>query len=351
MNWQFHIIQSWDDIWSDKHLAQWQNHLNQSPNAHVFFHPALVRAWVETYLPLRNLTPLFVWAQHDSGCTAFLPLVLWKKNWRNAWMKSIVPAGYSDFDYHDPVFSTIPDSPNNFWNELMNELRSSISWDEIQIDGLHDSCQPVSWHMTGEEPCPYISLTGFQSIDDYLATRSKKMRYNLKRQRKKAEETAELSFHDYSAQDIPEALAELPLMLSLHAQRWPNAYKAPQFHNNLISEGLKNHILHFSKLSFNDQPASWRIGFYFKDRYYSYMPTINPQFFQFGPGKIHLLHCIQFAIDHRLTVYDQLRGSELYKSEWTQEADTIHSAEFQKSSPSLTIKFALLNFKKRLQHS
>ena len=75
MNWNFEIIQDWDTIWSESHQERWLQHMDAAENAHVFFHPALVKAWVETYMPLRKLSPLFVWATWGESIVT-LPLVL-----------------------------------------------------------------------------------------------------------------------------------------------------------------------------------------------------------------------------------------------------------------------------------
>ncbi len=326
MAWTFQIVDDWEEVWSEAHLARWQHHMDAADGAHVFFHPALVRAWVDTYRPLRCLQPLFVWAKHEKGMTAILPLTLWRRNWKNAFMKSIVPMGYSDFDYHDPVFSQQPmrEDVQGFWAELRAHLCRLFSFDELCLDGLHEAYLPAEVEVVGNEPCPYIDICGMSGVDDYLATRNKKMRYNLRRQHKKAESQFLLSYTTFTERNVQEALDELPSMLEYHRQRWPKAYKAPHFHENLLRHGLSGGILHFSRLGFGEQAASWRIGFCFNGRYYSYMPTLNPHLLEYGAGKMHLLHCISYAIEHKLSVYDQLRGAELYKSEWTEKDDSIY---------------------------
>lgn len=347
MDWTFKIINDWGTIWSDKHQKQWLLHMESGFNSHVFFHHALVKAWTDTYLPLRNISPLFVWAEHKNGNRVFLPLILWKKNWKGAFLNSIVPAGYSDFDYHDPIFSNSPNHEelSSFWENLPLYLNRYSNYDEIIIDGVHQGYMPNGWEIISEEHCPFINISNFQSIDDYLKTRSKKMRYNLRRQEKIASEMAQLSFTTFSNKTVNLALRDLPLLLDYHKDRWPNAYKAPLFHENLIKEGLKSNILHFTRLDFNESPGSWRIGFYFRGIYYSYMPTINPQHMEYGLGKLHLLHCVNYAINQHGNTYDQLRGSELYKSEWTQDEESISSIRLSRSSFVSKIKMKIIYFK------
>ncbi len=43
---KFEWITDWETIWSDNFVNQWHTWMETSENAHVFFHPAMVRAWV-----------------------------------------------------------------------------------------------------------------------------------------------------------------------------------------------------------------------------------------------------------------------------------------------------------------
>ena len=326
MNWNFEIIQDWDTIWSESHQERWLQHMEAAENAHVFFHPALVKAWVETYMPLRKLSPLFVWAS-CAGSVVFLPLVLWCKDWKGAFMRTVVPCGYSDYDYHDPIISNLnaPELDESFYDELLSAVRKVEDADSIELDGLHGDNLSPQWNCVHEEKCPYISLSSFETLDDYLATRNKKMRYNLRRQEKKACEYGELKYERLSVDDWEIVENDLPVLLDYHRLRWPNAYKAPDFHLNLLRRGLDAGVVHFSRILLGEEVASWRLGFFYKNRYYSYMPTLNPKLLDYGVGKLHLLRCIDYAIQNGGYVYDQLRGSEMYKSEWTQDDETVYS--------------------------
>lgn len=140
--WNFVILNNWEEIWSKENLSRWEELMEQSPYVHVFFHPALVKAWVETYRPLRKLTPIFLWMLDDNGNRGIFPLVLWRKNWKNAFTRSIVPIGYSDFDYHDPIFLQRVEDISSFWNQFFEFLRQHYRYDEICIDGITEKMLP-----------------------------------------------------------------------------------------------------------------------------------------------------------------------------------------------------------------
>lgn len=350
MNWKFEIIKDWDTIWSVSHHTRWLQHMDASENAHVFFHPALVKAWVETYLPLRKLSPLFVWASCGE-CIVMLPLVLWCKDWKGAFMRAVVPCGYSDFDYHDPIVS----SPNSegldelFYDGLLTAVRKEVDVDAVELDGLHRDSLSPQWNCVHEEKCPYIALSSFESLDDYLSTRNKKMRYNLRRQEKKAIEYGELKYECLTSAEWNVVENDLPVLLEYHKLRWPNAYKAPNFHLNLLRHGLDAEVIHFSRILLGSDVASWRLGFFFKNRYYSYMPTLNPKLMDFGVGKLHLLRCIDYAIQNGGYVYDQLRGSEMYKSEWTQDDESVYSYRWDSPSSCSRWKRLMIALKDRIR--
>lgn len=350
MKWTFEIYNNWEEIWSEAHLIRWHAIMNTSPTAHVFFHPSLVKAWVDTYLPLRKLTPIFIWGKNTDGNEAFLPLVLWKKNWKNAFLKTIIPVGYSDYDYHDPIFQkTInPDEINVFWRDI-NLLLQSFPYDEIVLDGIHQFFLPPMYNIISNEPCPYIPLENYNDIDEFKNQLKSKLRQDINRRIRKLQESGETKYIVYNKESINEALKTIPHMLKLHAQRWPKAYKAPHFHENLIIEGLSNETLHFSQINLNGIPISWRIGFIFKDRFYSYMPTINSDYQMLSPGKLHLIFCIEQAILNNLKIYDQLRGTELYKSEWTNQSSMIYNVQNSSRSFFTKSKHAFYEIRKLIR--
>jgi CelD/BcsL family acetyltransferase involved in cellulose biosynthesis len=344
--WKFEVCDNWEQIWDAEYQRQWIHLLDVSPNAHVFFHPALVKAWVKTYLPLRDLTPIFI-RGYENDDEVFFPLVLWKKNWKNAFLHTIIPVGYSDYDYHEPIFlkKFTENQIQLFWQEIWDFLLKKYSFDEFMIDGLHQMFTPVKAELISQEPCPYIPIAQYKNIDEFKSDISSKLKKDIERRIRRIEEEGTLQYIVYDKQLIQCALDIMPRMIELHSQRWPNAYKAPNFHKNIVVECIEQEILHFSQINCNNIPISWRIGFVFRNKYYSYMPTINPDYQHFSPGKIHLLFCIEEAINHRLEIFDQLRGLELYKSEWTKQFEMIRNVRYLHSGMVCKIKMQLLQIK------
>jgi len=329
MSWQFDWLTSWDEIWSEPFVARWHEWMKTSPTAHVFFHPTLVRVWVDTYLPLRRMEPRFLVAT-NGGCTVFLPMVLWRRNWKNAFQRLLIPVGYSDYDYHDPIVVGETDSRfwPQFWDVFHRELSSRYQgrlYDIIELTGIKEVhiAGDVNWSQ--DDVCPFIDLSPFNSGEEFLGTLSSKHRYNLLRRQRQLQSNGSVSFEVCGPSHEDKSRCELSSLLDHHSRRWPKAYKARGLHNNLVQSGIPEGLVHFSVFSLNGTAISWRIGFIFRERFYSYMPAYNAEYEHFSPGQLHLLLCISDAIGRRLKVFDHLRGKENYKAGWTNRVDHLYS--------------------------
>ena len=65
--WKFQWINKWDDVWDDAFLDEWKDIMNKSIDAHVFFEPAMVKAWYETYIKISDIEPRFLVASLGDG--------------------------------------------------------------------------------------------------------------------------------------------------------------------------------------------------------------------------------------------------------------------------------------------
>jgi CelD/BcsL family acetyltransferase involved in cellulose biosynthesis len=341
----FEWITDWDTIYSQEFQEQWLKWHETAVNSHVFFHPGLCMAWLETYKAFRNLKPLFCIAKYEHT-TVFLPLVLWKKNWKNAFQKMVIPVGYSDFDYHDPLIVTKNNKTISyvlFLENLLDELKSKIHFDKIDINGLKKGDSNLVFEE--KDIAPYADISLFSDNEQYLNTLKTKLRGDLRRQIRRLSEQGTLSMVSRSASNILDV--DLSEFLKQHSKRWPNAYKAPRFHENIFKFGLNKGVVHFSELKVNDEIISWHLGFMDDTTFYYYMPATNGRWQKYSPGKVHLLMLVNNAIELKLQVFDHLRGNENYKNGWAQNLQKLYKLEYHSKGLSSKIKKQLIGLKNK----
>lgn len=201
VDWNIKFVTDWDEIYSPSFQAQWLNLVENAVNSHVFFHPALGMAWINTYRPLRNIQPLFCIAENSSA-VVFLPLVLWKQNWKNAFRKTIVPVGYSDFDYHDPLTnrSLTTGELASFYETLLSELKSVTDFDAVDINGITAELKTAYWHEESDI-APFTCLADFSDPEDFLQSLKTSLRGDIRRQAGRINKLGNVTLHEYDTVD------------------------------------------------------------------------------------------------------------------------------------------------------
>lgn len=345
-DWNIRFVTDWDEINSPEFQYQWLEWSETAVNSHVFFHPALSMAWIETYRPLRNLKPIFCIAENKS-VVVFIPLVLWKQNWKNAFRKIIISTGYSDFDYHAPVASRslTPAGWASFYQALLHELKAVADYDAIDLNGL--TTEAYSEDMQEEQSAaPFTELAELSNSEDFLLSLKTSLRGDIRRQIRRINELGQLTLHEYTNTD--EALDVLPQFLALHSSRWPGAYKAPGFHKNIIVHLEELGILHLTSLKSGEKILSYHLGFQYKKKYYYYMPATDRAFENLSPGKVHLFKLVEYAIDNKYNVFDHLRGDENYKTGWATSVRKLYRLNIQNKKTVSRIKNRFCDLKTKL---
>ena len=351
--WKLHVYRSWDEIDDADFIRQWERWVHQAPDAHVFNHPALIKTWTDIYRSLEKISPLYIVAEAED-VLVFLPLVLWRRNWKNAFVKTVIPAGYSDYDYHDPVFTAPVDKAliDSFWNMLEEHVlsKSGSGYDIVDIPGIRQPGENLSWK-DSEETCPFALLYEFQSYNDYYSKLKKGLRQDIRRQKKRLSETGDLKYHVHSGTVHGGVLESFSLFLSVHRQKWPGSYKAPGFHHKLFQEGASEGLVHFSEMRIDDQPISWHLGFMYKGRFYYYMPAFLDDFARYSPGKVHLSFLVEECFQRGIRVFDHLRGLENYKAGWTNHSDVLYQMSLKSTSPFSLMRLVLFDCVQMMKQS
>jgi len=327
-SWKINIYRTWDEVDDARFIERWRMWFDAAPDAHVFMHPILVKTWTDVYRSLQEISPLYCVAE-SGGVTIFMPLVVWRRNWKNAGIRCIVPAGYSDYDYHDPIVVGQADSQvmHSFWQSLMDRLRSGGlgAFDYADFTGIRSPGNQQGWYRT--EICPFTDLGRFPDYATAFASLSKSLRKDVNKRRRQLEELGTLTFKVYGRDETAAALEDLPTFLEEHRQKWPNAYKAPGFHEALIRNALPAGLVHYSQLRLDGRPFSWELGLRSRTTAYSYMPVYLKSYSGFSPGKVHLVSLFEDCYQNGITVFDFMRGAEGYKAEWTHSEAGLYRYE------------------------
>lgn len=343
--WEFEIINDWE-----VGLKRAEKNYKSACNRHVFAHPALLKAWIDTYIPLRKLEPVIIIGKSQNENFFSLPLVLWKRNWKNAFEKLLIPVGYSDLDYHDPLFKNpiSKKDKNLFWTELTDFLRKNISFDRVVIDGITDSIISDSKAWKKGEICPLLDLKDIKDEESLMKFFKSSLRGDIRRQmRRLTEELGEIKLIEYNSfGDVPQET--INKFLNNHRKRWPNAYKAPHFHENLLKLGIDEGTVHFSVLKTGQTEVAWHLGFQDDGRYYYYMPAGNQNYLKFSPVKVHLFLLVKRAIERNFKIFDHLRGEENYKQGWSNDSKYVNSLQMKNKKTSSAIKSSILNLKNKI---
>ena len=348
-DWKFTWFTNWDKIMSDDFMSRWQQWIDNADDPHVFYHPVMGKIWIETYLPLRKIQPLFCLAEQED-MKIFMPLVMWRRNWKNAFLKHIIPLGYSDYDYNDSLVIGGPGwkDIDQFWEKLIADLKKKNP-DKIEITGIRGGRVSGLHNWVKDVICPYIRIDGYLDANDYVDKNfSKNSISELKRRKRRLLELGNYNFTTYAHTTICEAVLELSDFLETHNQRWPNAYKPPGYHRRLLQVGLKSGLVHFSVLKLSGVSISWRLGFIFRHRFYSYMPAFKTEYRKYGIGKLHLLYCIEQAMKNNCDIFDQLRGQEEYKNDFQSGYTTLIKYNIDFSSMKSNLKTTAVRLKKKV---
>jgi CelD/BcsL family acetyltransferase involved in cellulose biosynthesis len=226
----------------------------------------------------------------------------------------------------------------------MHLLQARFAYDRIDLDGITDEMlsPTMDWHQ--DDICPMLNLRHIQNDEDLMKFFKTSLRGDIRRQIRRLEEVGKLSYREFKSwEEVPQKT--FAALMWQHALRWPKAYKAPRFHENLLRTGLRTGLVHFSTLSVGETEIAWHLGFSFRGRYYYYMPAGNQDYLKFSPTKVHLYFLVRSAVEQGYQVYDHLRGEENYKAGWSNEFQHVHSLHIKHSGVASRVKETVLQWR------
>nr|CRH06520.1 protein of unknown function [Candidatus Magnetococcus massalia] len=346
--WEILWLTSWQEIEAASFVEQWHRWFAEDQLASPFFAPEVVMAWLESYRAQATLTPCFLIAKNQNVGKLFLPMVKRSEGWKGGWKRVLVPVGEGEFDYHDPIvvrgdrillLST-------FWDYFVSILFKGATAD---VDRCHIPRLRVGVSCNGEgdetvDVAPFMRFADFPTQGDPASLLKSKTRQKLKRLLRKLREQSDathgIQLHCYGADELEQACSTLPELLRLHTLTWPLSYKVPQWHERLLSRGLKQGVVHYSVLRLGEQIISYHLGFHHNQRFYWYMPVYPINWADYSPGQLHLLLLMERLAAEGYKVFDFLRGAEAYKYRWSANEYVLVRKAWQNPATASRLRLA-----------
>jgi len=168
----------------------------------------------------------------------------------------------------------------------------------------------------GDSP---ILRLDYEDWDEYLRSRSKRVRYGMRHQEKDLHDSFRVRFR---LADDPERLGEdLDTFFRLHREQWieaPTAFDGPEnaFQREFISTAFERGWLRLWLLELDDRPVSVVLHYRFADVEYGYQITRDRAWDRFSVGSVVRNHAIRSALEEGMREFRFLRGGERYKARY-----------------------------------
>lgn len=327
--WQFEWRRDWSEIWRDDFLSHWRELLEQSPYAHAYHVPDLVRQWAETCGRENACRPLIGLAEDDRGRRILLPWVVVTHRGRLVTRRVLEPAGGSLFGYHDPLVGG-PTVEEIDWSSLWQSVRREVGRDCDQA--LLRFVHPRYAAGPGSEPCgeqnPVLPLSGRTDLESLLQQCSANHRGDVRRRLRRLHEQGELCLWiaapGYEQELRDDFDSQFLAAYEQNGRRRPerNLLRSPgvrEFAARVALDGVPAGWAHYAALRLSGRSIAWHLGLFYRNELYWWLPAYDPAFENFSPGKVLLALLIEHGLRNGWSRIHFLTGGHRYKLDWNPE--------------------------------
>lgn len=292
---------------------------------HVFQSHEFVFSWLNTAGRFEGARPAVVLWRNAGKLAAVFPCCTVKRGPLKilTWL-----GGVYIVDYGDVILA--PDAgidATAFFDSSLRFLREKLGFALCYLYNIrHDS--PVYPHVAEQfrpyrdDVAPFMYLKGtFGDYLDSLKRFRKKQKSDTLRQIRRLEETGVLEFSVVSSGDEDlDAVMEALIV----QKRW--RYSTTGIDGVLFRSGyaefyrdqaLNNPDAHLCCLRLDGRIIAAHLGYIYRDRMYFLMPSYDPEFSRYSPGRVLTYFLIRECYERGVKVFDFCGGNEEYKYEWT----------------------------------
>jgi CelD/BcsL family acetyltransferase involved in cellulose biosynthesis len=192
---------------------------------------------------------------------------------------------------------------------------------------LTDMCDRdgLSYDSSSNTTIPIIRLPA--TWEEYLSSRHKDYRYEVRKSRRKASEVFTVNFHVWESYDrLDEVIDRL---ISLHKLRWQQsskqstAFASPEyiaFHRDAIKTCFNRDWIRLYCLTFDTKIVAIYYCYRFRNEVLHFQSGFDPAFEDYAPGHVLMGYAVEHAINEGNKVFDLLKGQHPYKKKWANDS-------------------------------
>ena len=217
---------------------------------------------------------------------------------------------------------------------LRHLQESPIPWDMIDLREVPSESSTVEavrsiaarlgirCEIEEDSQCPYLPIES-----DWQKFFSERFGHETRRQmRKKARRMLAENARFSILEAIPEGsglldrLTAVPQDEEYLGQRRNSIFSSDSkrgFFEEVLARFSQRRWLHVGLLEVKDEPAAFRLSFLYQNKYYDYFTGFHRDLAGLSPGSVLLAHVIEDCFERGLREVDFLRGTEAWKSVWT----------------------------------
>ena len=180
---------------------------------------------------------------------------------------------------------------------------------------------------------PYLDLAG---IEDPGGVLDRKFRKELRRCRRRLEESGELTLDIVRAPDAVDAA--LQEAFALEALQWKgdagsaiaSSSQTGAFYTAVAGWAAERGSLFLAMLRLDGRAIAFELDILDNGRLYSMKAGFDPEWSRFSPGHLLMLDVLTEGVAHGMRVYELLGDAEPYKLRWT---ETVRELRLLQASP------------------
>lgn len=301
------LAPEWWELWRD------------APSATPFQSPAWLIPWWRQFHPGKLFV---VTVRHGERLVGLAPFYIEA----GSLGRRILPIGISLSDYLDVLIA--PGYRELGGQALVDHMVGEHGrWDEWNLEELPPGAEAMALPVpagcaeqaASQSPCPV--LTFLEAERNLPASIPERQMRHLRLARNRAARRGEVVVEQGTVETAPTLLE---VIFRLHQARWESRGEAgvladdpvQAFHRTAVPGLMGAGLLRLYVLRIAGEPAAAYHGFMHRDRAYTYLTGLDPDFSFESPGVILLAHAFEQALADGAREFHFLRGPEAYKYGW-----------------------------------